>query len=472
MTHASVSDSPVDGRRTAGRELVEQALYIARSAVGPDPDDWIQVEVPSPSIAPEALVIAFPREECVFWSPPSGLVTVGLGVAASFLGEGSNRFASLRRQAEKLWPRLSVAGFDSRPLLGSPRLFGGFAFSPVGGRSQAWSSFGPARFVLPTITYVQRGNQSALTVALRRSELSQGASAPPLRLLERVAAVVASAGELPAIKSSGGEIRRENDPAAYRARVADIVARIAAGQFDKVMTAQEVRLHFLRGPDAGATSLALRDPTSGCCRFMFRFGGAAFLGATPECLLDKRGMHLETEALAGTAARGEGGEGQRLQASPKILDEHRLVVSDIADSLSPLCEQLEVAEVPEVRQLRHLLHLCTPIRGRLAEQRHVLELIESLHPTPAVGGSPRAPALAWIEQNEPFDRGWYAGAIGWFDSAGDGLFNVALRSGLVNGDAVCLYAGAGIVRDSAPDAEYEETTLKLRSLRAALHSSP
>jgi isochorismate synthase len=205
-------------------------------------------------------------------------------------------------------------------------------------------------------------------------------------------------------------------------------------------------------------------------RFVFRWAGAAFVGATPERLLHKRGLSLTTEALAGTIAAGVDSE-HRLQGSAKELEEHRHVVSTITGVLEPLCTVCRVASAPEIRRLKRLLHLRTPIAAELRAETHVLELLARLHPTPAVGGVPTERAVEWIRQHEPFDRGWYAGAVGWFDAAGDGDFAVALRSGLLLGREARLFAGGGVVKDSVPLEEYEETNLKLAALRAALRAS-
>jgi menaquinone-specific isochorismate synthase len=123
-----------------------------------------------------------------------------------------------------------------------------------------------------------------------------------------------------------------------------------------------------------------------------------------------------------------------------------------------------------VRRLKHLLHLFTPIHARLHRELHVLELIERLHPTPAVGGVPTRTALECIADTESFDRGWYAGAIGWFDAHGNGDFNVALRSGLVRSQRAWLYAGAGIMRESQAALEYAETTWKLAAMLSSLRA--
>jgi isochorismate synthase EntC len=156
-----------------------------------------------------------------------------------------------------------------------------------------------------------------------------------------------------------------------------------------------------------------------------------------------------------------------LLESGKDSREHEFVVSEILRLLGPLTSELTPGK-REVHRLRTVLHLRTPIRGRLREASHVLELVGKLHPTPAVGGVPTAAAIEFITRHEPDERGWYAGPVGWFDAAGDGRFVVALRSGVVTGQHAELYAGAGIVRDSNAPSEFDETRWKLAALLGAL----
>jgi isochorismate synthase EntC len=125
-----------------------------------------------------------------------------------------------------------------------------------------------------------------------------------------------------------------------------------------------------------------------------------------------------------------------------------------------------------VVRLRHIQHLVTLVRGRLREQAGILDLVERLHPTPAVGGAPRELALALLEEEERFDRGWYAGPVGWLDRRGDGEFVVAIRSGVVNGASASLFTGCGIVADSEPGREWDESEVKLRALASALGRLP
>ena len=137
-------------------------------------------------------------------------------------------------------------------------------------------------------------------------------------------------------------------------------------------------------------------------------------------------------------------------------------------SLGPIVETLHVADAPVVLPLRHLQHLETPITGTTRDEAGLLALAGRLHPTPAVGGTPRDVALGLIAEHEAFDRGWYAGPVGWLGADGDGEMMVALRCGLVEGSQATLFAGCGIVADSDPAREWEESRLKLRTMLLAL----
>ena len=145
-----------------------------------------------------------------------------------------------------------------------------------------------------------------------------------------------------------------------------------------------------------------------------------------------------------------------------------MVVAMLRDALRPIVERLEVAPEPGILALRDVQHLVTPMEGVLREETGILELAQRLHPTPAVGGEPRDAALDLIAEHEGFDRGWYAGPVGWLGSDGDGDLMVALRCGLVDGREAMLFAGCGIVADSDPALEWEESRIKLRPVVSAL----
>jgi isochorismate synthase len=206
-----------------------------------------------------------------------------------------------------------------------------------------------------------------------------------------------------------------------------------------------------------------------CYGFGWRTGGATFIGASPELLVRLDRGTITSNPLAGSARRGEGDEEDRILAealmrSVKDRVEHRFVVDDVAKRLAPFSISLDVPAAPSLKKMATVQHLSTRISGEARPEAEILELVGALHPTPAVGGTPREAAQAFIDKAESFDRGWYTGGVGWIDSAGDGEFAIALRCALLEGTRAHIFAGAGIVGDSIPDLELLETRLKFRPM--------
>jgi isochorismate synthase len=217
----------------------------------------------------------------------------------------------------------------------------------------------------------------------------------------------------------------------------------------------------------------LQDSAPESTLFAVSRGPRTFLGATPERLVSLRGRELHTVAMAGSTRRAPDATtddtlAADLMESDKEREEHAVVVAMLREALGPVVERLEVGSRPQVVRLRHVQHLVTPVSGWLRDDADVLTLVERLHPTPAVGGTPRELALELIAEEEPHERGWYAGPLGWVDRHGDGEFVVALRSGVVHGSQATLFAGCGIVADSDPEREWEESSAKLLALGSAL----
>ncbi|CAM5783567.1 isochorismate synthase [Castellaniella caeni] len=203
-------------------------------------------------------------------------------------------------------------------------------------------------------------------------------------------------------------------------------------------------------------------------------GGAYFIGASPELLVQRRGRRIYIHPLAGTAARHPEAErdahqAQALLDSPKDLREHAVVVEAIETVLRPLCRTLDIPARPSLTSTARLWHLGTPIHGELADASlTALDLAIALHPTPAVCGLPTAQARQAIADIEPFERGYFAGAVGWCDAHGDGVWSVAIRCAHTHARRLTLYAGAGIVPGSVPALERTETGNKLRTILDAL----
>jgi len=430
-------------------------------------DRLVSISVPAPVAAPETLLRRAPRALGLLWHPQQGIGVAGVGAALRIDLKGRQRFDDLRRGAAALFRQLEeIAHPNCQPP--PPRLFGGLAFAPGAAAESPWQAFGDGSFCLPRWRYTVEDEQAALTLTVRGGEVGGGARVwleGMGRILEALARAQTRSQPPPPLPA----VERVARPSRTRfmAQVEAIRGAIASGGFEKIVAAHRTVVTLTAAADVLGVLERLGRGLRASTRFAFVREDATLFGATPERLVRLEGRALETEALAGSLAVDEG-PARQLLASRKDRCEHQLVVRSIVRRLEPLVERLEVAAAPRVRSLREVLHLHTPIRGVLAAPRHVLDLVELLHPTPAVGGVPTGDAMRWIADNEPQGRGWYAGPIGWFDARGDGAFAVALRTCVLRGRRAYLYAGAGIVADSDPLLEYAETAVKWRGLLRAL----
>jgi salicylate biosynthesis isochorismate synthase/menaquinone-specific isochorismate synthase len=264
-------------------------------------------------------------------------------------------------------------------------------------------------------------------------------------------------------------LRSAMPPAHYEQAVRTAVQRIRAGDLEKLVLAREVDVFGPADYDPATILGPLRAEFPSCFVFAARRGEGTFLAASPELLVRRDGQRASTVALAGSIGRSadpavDDHLGERLRQSAKDREENAIVARAISRVLEPHAVWVTTAPEPVVVKVANIQHLATPIRAQLSRPVPVVELAGALHPTPAVGGEPRGRATEMIPALEGLDRGWYAGAVGWTDAAGDGEFSVALRCALLRGPTARVYAGCGIVRDSEPAAELAETEIKLGAL--------
>jgi menaquinone-specific isochorismate synthase len=271
--------------------------------------------------------------------------------------------------------------------------------------------------------------------------------------------------------------------AGYRDAVGRAVATMRApgATLDKVVLSRSVTAE-LDGPlPLSAVLRRLRAHEPACTIFSFPVPDGTFFGASPELLMARQGRRITCHPLAGTVARGQTARADAdaqggLAGSSKDRSEHRFVVDGISAALRPLCDELTVPAEPSLVAFRSVAHLGTRIEGRLSgasgsiRPPGVLELVELVHPTAAVGGTPRDVALATIATLEPDQRGYWAGPVGWADAKGDGEWMIGIRSARLHPDGrtITLRAGAGVVADSDPEAEAAETDVKLTSVLESL----
>ena len=246
------------------------------------------------------------------------------------------------------------------------------------------------------------------------------------------------------------------------------------GPLNKVVLSRVCEIRYAQKVNVDGALAHLNAAYPDCYRFLFEPRPFhAFYGATPELIVGMNGRFLHTMGLAGSIGRGKTSAedealAQELLNSSKNQHEHALVVESIRRRLAPLSRQLEIPQEPTILQLGYIQHLYTPIRATLNHADGVLSILQNLHPTPALGGQPRELAMPFISQAEPVPRGWYGAPVGWLDHNLDGAFSVAIRSAITQDRRVWLYSGAGIVADSDPQAEWDETALKFRPMLNAL----
>lgn len=265
-------------------------------------------------------------------------------------------------------------------------------------------------------------------------------------------------------------------PEGYMNAVADAVEAIRARRLDKVVLARDLVGTIPAGSDLRRLVRELMTGYPDC----WTFAVDGTIGASPETLVSVAHGTVTARVLAGTSARGADADADAaaslaLATSSKNQDEHRFAVRSLLDTLRPHTSALAAADEPFTLKLPNVWHLATDVEGTLGDGSSALDLVQALHPTAAVGGTPRDVAIDEIQRLEPFDRGRYAGAVGWTDAAGDGEWAVALRCAQV-GPAVVgaptipvvAHAGAGIVVDSDPESELLETRVKFRPIVDAL----
>ena len=400
------------------------------------------------------------------WSAPDDALVLGSGAAATLTASGPKRFAEIRSAAADLFDSGDVhAGTEAA----RPRVFGGFAFHEGACDGDPWGPFPEARFVLPRVQLTYADNGTWLTVNAAGPD--NDVDAVEDRLADEVDRLAALGGDAVDPPRPGiAETRRTTSREAWRESVEAAVGRIRGGDLRKVVLAQALEADLAAEFPQAATLKRLAEKYPDCHRYHFEPDeeGSAFFGATPERLVSLRGRTVETDALAGTTGRGETPAedewlARELLDDDKNVHEHELVAETVREQLEPFAASVSAGE-RRVRRLATVQHLHTPITAELSDDRHVLDLVEALHPTPAVGGLPPDRALETIHETEPFDRGWYAAPVGWIDAAGNGAFAVAIRSAVAASRRATLFAGVGLVADSDPDREWDEIQLKYRPI--------
>lgn len=368
---------------------------------------------------------------------------VGWGSFATTTVSGPQRFADARKwwlkQLESFAITNSVHGNGTGPVL-----FASFSFS----------SDEESVLIIPQVIVGKKGDKSWITWIGSSPQPDLNATAPDL------------------IHNSITWDSDEHADDAWKSRVSTAVDRIQSGKLDKVVLARDFTGHSDQDiePRTILKKLAVEYPST------WNFAVAGLVGATPELLLRLSRKMVTSRVLAGTISKTGNDErdlalAASLARSSKDLEEHLYAVQSVADALEPFCTSTNVPDAPYVLHLANVMHLATDVTGALAEKlAHVdaFTILEQLHPSAAVCGTPREQAGQLITEIESMSRGRYAGPVGWIDAAGDGELGIALRCGQIVGDSIRIFAGCGIVAGSDPNKELAESVAKLVPMRSAL----
>jgi menaquinone-specific isochorismate synthase len=361
----------------------------------------------------------------------------------------------------------SLSGADN-----DVRFYGGVCFSNHRLLDPGWRIFGACRFILPRFELYNHNEESSLVCNLVYHRDRQIPLTEILRELEGV--TFPQENEERQIPMMTGR-RDDPDEAGWRQNVESAIQLLDQGGLQKIVLARKSSFDFKNNLNPIALLQKLKAAMPECFHFCFiPEPGVAFIGASPERLYLRQGKLIQSEAIAGTRPRGTSTAadkelGQNLLHSDKDLREHRFVVQGIRETLAPLCQALEVGSEISILRLAQCQHLVSFFKGTLGNGVLDADILQRLQPTPAVGGYPVGAALDEIDRLESFDRGWYAGPVGWV-SPNATEFAVAIRSGLIDGSKLSLFSGAGIVEGSTADGEWDEIENKISDFIKVLNN--
>jgi menaquinone-specific isochorismate synthase len=408
--------------------------------------------------------------ERFFWQDPAKEYTIaGLGKVEKLqANSGSTRFKEVEESWTAILQTAVKSGVTDVDATG-PLLFGGFSFDTYKSDSELWNQFGDNLFYIPAFM---------LSIVKGQAYLTTNVLCTPDDQATLFIEMINERDQLVENKSKSNnknELIEQNevDPDGWKAMVSAAVTNMKTSDIEKVVLARELRLTFNDKVMSENVVENLLNEQPSSYIFSFESGSDCFIGATPERLMKKRGNELYSTCLAGSIARGKDRlEDEKLEREllndEKNRIEHQYVVSMITEALSPVCVSLHVPSEPVIMKNRHIQHLYTPVQGTCDENVSIFDIVDKLHPTPAMGGLPKEKAVVMIREIENLERGFYAAPLGWTDSYGNGEFAVGIRSALLQGREASLFAGCGVLPDSTPESEYHETGMKFNPMLSAL----
>lgn len=468
---------PLDLSQSPSREALEAFLEGCKlRAVEKDHAQLISISVESELLDPLAVLESiYESTEPHFYveRPLEGVALAGAEVAVRYEPGGEQRFQGANAFIDSTLENAIAIGDESLPFFG-PHFFCGFTFFDEVAEDEPFSA--ASVFVPSWQVSVKDGRCVATANALVSVDSDTKSIASRIwNANTKFKSFDYPSAESKVEERDRGEWRvkttnEDGGTEGFGQAVSAALDEISSGAFDKIVLARAQDLRANQAFHPLEILNALRDRFPDCYSFSFANGnGQSFIGASPERLVQVEGGTISTDALAGSAPRGASAAedarfGSSLLRSEKDRREQKVVLDSMIRRLAGLGVEASTSDYPKLKRLSNVQHLYNEIKGAVPEGVRLLDFVESLHPSPAVGGSPREAACKRIPDLERFDRGLYAGPIGWVNSRAEGEFFVSIRSALVDGDLARLYAGVGIVDGSVPENEIQETDLKFKAL--------
>lgn len=441
----------------------------------------LSITLPIAGIDPlAALELNDGYDEKFYWNHPENSISISAaGSVRTLKSTGFERFNQITSQSESLKDEIEAYTVIDHSMAG-PLLLGGYSFSDHN-VSEIWKHFGAARFVLPEWMLIEIGNLHLLTLIIKKN--NRAADEIYEEVLSRITDFLNLAGTLNH-EDKFNKVHRSNilctleqptERESWFKKVEKAKWMIRNGEFEKIVLARSATMEAKLPIESTLLAHNLREKYPNCYNFLIqRDPDTSFVGATPERLASFSNGIFLTEGLAGSISRGrsaleDASLAHSLIKSSKDRDEHQFVVRAIDNTLEKFSESIDRPKTPQIKKLKNVQHLFTPIRARIKKGVQIHQLIQELHPTPAVGGFPKMKSVPHIHNLEQIDRGWYAAPVGWFNLSGYGEFAVAIRSALLHKNRATLYAGCGIVADSDHEKEWNETLLKFTPMMNALN---
>ncbi|MEJ9282062.1 MULTISPECIES: isochorismate synthase [Ureibacillus] len=410
------------------------------------------------------------RGERFFWQNREKTLTiVGLGQAIVLENnKNGQRYYDIEHQWKKLTKNIVMEEQEPQPIL-----FGGFTFDPENKENGEWNDFPQSYFTVATFQLIKQHEKTYVSIHLITEQQDSSIHFEKLREERDQLIHAAQVKELKTYEKPKIHSIHERNKDYYFHAVENVTHLIQKNEADKVVIARSLELDFKDALTSPQIIYQIMNEQPESYLFGLERKNLLFFGATPERLVKVKNQYAYSACVAGSIKRGKTAEedkllGEQLLSDSKNLKEHQYVVDMIENIFSKHCEEYKVPKRPKLLKIRDIQHLYTPVEGKLFNHATILQLVEHLHPTPALGGVPRNKAMEIIREFEKMNRGLYAGPIGWIDADGNGEFAVAIRSAALIDKKAYLYAGGGIVADSNPMTEYEETLVKFRPMLRAL----